>query len=112
VCRTDEACGAGKACECEGGFRSDNNVCVEAGCRVDSDCAPVNAACGAAGHCSPSLGSCGHYTKTVGYYCHTPKDECIDDADCSGQGSFGGKPYCKFEPSVGHWKCSTQECAG
>ena len=112
ACETDADCSGGaKLCECEGGFRSDHNVCLTAECHVDADCAPTSAACGT-GFCSPSLGSCGHYTKAVGYFCHTAKDECTNDSDCEGRGQFGQKPYCKFEPSVGFWKCSTQECAG
>ncbi len=108
ACQSDDECGGksgGTICECEGGFRSDYNTCVPSNCHVDKDC-------GGNGYCSPTLGSCGHYSKTAGYYCHTPQDECIDDEDCTGQGQFGAKPYCRYEETVGHWKCSTQECAG
>ena len=98
------ATGEPQLCACEGGFRSDNNVCLPGNCRVDADC-------GASGYCSPSLGSCGNYTKTVGYFCHTAQDECIDDADCTAAGTFG-PGYCAFMPEIGHWKCSTAQCVG
>lgn len=112
ACLSDTQCGGSSVCECEGGFRSDHNVCLKSECQLDSDCKGASAACGAIGFCSPSLGSCGHYAKAVGYFCHTPKDECTDDTDCAGNGQFGQKPYCSFDSAVGHWKCSTQECAG
>jgi hypothetical protein len=107
-CQTDSECGATGICACEGGFRSDHNVCLSGDCRVDADCAPANAACGSAGFCAPTLGDCGHYGKTAGYFCHTPDDECTDDTDCSD----GGSAYCAYEQSVGHWKCSSRACAG
>lgn len=109
-CAVDAECGGQSLCECEGGFRSDNNVCLaQNGCHVDADCGPAGQ-----GWCSPSLGSCGHYGKYESYQCHTPADECVDDADCvdAGPSSFGGQPYCTFDAAVGHWKCSTSECAG
>jgi hypothetical protein len=103
-CFSDADCsGSGGVCECEGQFRSDANMCIAGNCRVDGDC-------GAGGFCSPSLGSCGHYNKNVGYFCHTPSDECIDDADCSSPAGRGG--YCAFDSVAKRWKCSTAECAG
>ncbi|HEY6559272.1 MAG TPA: hypothetical protein VI072_18435 [Polyangiaceae bacterium] len=103
-CFSDSECdstGASSVCECEGGFRSDNNVCLREGnCRTDADC-------GSGGYCSPSLGSCGNYTRTVGYYCHTPQDECVNDSECG-----GGAWYCAYSPMVGHWKCSNSHCVG
>jgi hypothetical protein len=104
ACYSDSEC-AGGVCACNGATRATNNVCLVGGCQVDANCGP-------GGFCSPTLGSCGHYGKAVGYYCHTSEDECIDDADCSGAGMFGQKPYCAYEKSIGHWKCSSAECAG
>jgi hypothetical protein len=101
------ASGEARVCGCEGGFRSENNVCLVGNCQLDADC-------GQGGYCSPSLGNCGNYAKTVGYFCHTPDDECIDDADCDalpGAGTFGA-PYCAFMPTIGHWKCSNTHCVG
>ena len=101
VCQSDGDCGASGVCQCEGGFRSDHDVCLESSCRVDADC-------GAGRFCSPSLGSCGNFSKIVTYACHEPSDECIDDEDCAAEHNGS----CRFEPAVGHWKCSSSECAG
>ena len=104
LCFADADCG-GFVCECEGGFRADNNVCLSQGnCLSDADCD------GGAGYCSPTLGSCGNYSGTVGYYCHTPEDECSDDTDC-GDGAPGGA-YCAYNTVVGKWMCSSSQCAG
>jgi hypothetical protein len=108
-CFADQDCPSGNidspgVCECEGGFRADNNVCLSGNCHVDSDCDPLE------GFCSPSLGQCGNYAKFVGYYCHTPGDECLDDSDCGDGGYSAG--YCAFMPTVGHWQCSTSQCVG
>ncbi len=102
-CANDTECSGGKVCGCDLGFRSGADVCLTANCRVDGDC-------GTNGYCSPSLGSCGDYSGVVAYYCHTATDECIDDADCTA--TTGGRGYCAFESSVGHWKCSFSHCAG
>ena len=109
-CFEDSDCGMAASgepqlCQCEGGFRSDNNLCLGGNCRLDADC-------GAGGYCSPSLGSCGNYLKVVGYFCHTPTDECTDDADCPAEANQFGPGYCAFMPEIGHWKCSTSHCAG
>lgn len=100
-CTADVDCGANAVCECKGGFRSDHDVCLQSDCQVDADC-------GVNGYCSPSLGACGRFSKYVTYACHQPADECIDDEDCAG----ASNGTCRFEPSVGHWKCSDSECAG
>ena len=109
ACFADSDCptaasGGPQLCACEGGFRSDNNVCIEGNCRLDTDC-------GVGGFCSPSLGSCGHFTPFVGYYCHTKDDECADDSDCGADGGFGS-PYCAFMPTIGHWQCASTNCVG
>lgn len=109
ACFSDSDCtgavGTGtQLCECEGGFRADNNVCLGGNCRVDADCGP-------SGYCSPTLGDCGNYTGTTGYYCHTPSDECVGDTDCGGDGGYPN-PYCAFMPTIGHWRCSTSQCVG
>ena len=60
------------------------------------------------GYCSPSLGSCGHMYGTVGYFCHSPKDECNDDDDCPGKADGA----CRYVPEGGYFKCTTGECKG
>jgi hypothetical protein len=77
-------------------------LCTGAGnCRVDSDC-------GSGGYCSPSAAfQCGDQQwQYDAFYCHTPMDECINDADCSLQGNA----FCAYNPAVGHWACSTGMC--
>jgi hypothetical protein len=57
----------------------------EGGCQVNGK--PVGCLCG---------GDFGH-----GYFCHTPKDGCIDDSDCAdGQGT------CNFDQTSKTWLCS------
>lgn len=105
ACQTDTDCAGNGVCECGGGFRADNDVCLESACRVDADC-------GTKGFCSPTLGDCGNYTGTVGYFCHQPSDECVDDEDCGGTTGPSGKGSCRYNKMVGHWRCETSECAG
>jgi hypothetical protein len=109
ACRADSDCAGGQGlCECEGGFGSDHNVCLDTGCHADADC-PATIPGRATGFCSPSLGSCGNYGKSVGYYCHTAEDECIDDSDCPSSALPG---YCRYQPEVARWTCSTSMCVG
>ena len=107
TCQTDGDCKSGSVCQCEGGFRADNDVCLESGCRVDADC-------GSNGFCSPTLGDCGNYTGAVGYFCHQPTDECLDDTDCDAPNPAGGvgSGSCRYNKTVGHWRCETSQCAG
>jgi hypothetical protein len=95
-CSGDTACDPGQLCDC--GEAAASNRCVSAGCNLDSDCP--------GSYCSPTLGDCGAYGGTVGYYCHTPSDECIDDADCSDGG------YCKYDLVRAHWVCGAGTCVG
>jgi hypothetical protein len=119
-CLSDSDCEGGVPCECYASSTTlTPNMCVTgSNCAVDSDC-------GHDGYCSPSLvnggcvclstalcgdsgacyagdmkvpcscgDSCGH-----GYFCHTPKDECIDDTDCSNGGS------CNYNRLTDRWEC-------
>lgn len=97
ACVVDSDCGPKSACDC-GTSPSDGHQCMGGNCAVDSDC-------GANSFCSPSMGSCGNYRGVVGNFCHTPTDECVDDADCAGG-------YCAWKEEVGHWQCSTSQCMG
>lgn len=109
ACRDDSMCAAGGPCACRLLTRgaSGANVCLPGNCQIDADC-------GAGGFCSPTFGSCGDYSGVVGYRCHTPRDECVDDEDCRDvdAGFLGQRGYCMFAPEVGHWRCSNSACAG
>jgi hypothetical protein len=77
--------------------------CLQSGCRVDSDC-------GDGGYCSPSPVDPGDqwsciWNESYAFYCHTPRDECIDDADCS-----GGR-VCRYDNTSRHWLCANYVCA-
>ncbi len=104
-CFADPDCG-GKVCQCRAPAKvasTNTNHCLgDSNCAVDGDC-------GAGGFCSPTLGTCGNYTGVVAYRCHTPGDQCIDDADCTTDGGFG---YCAYNSLTSTWQCSSTQCAG
>jgi hypothetical protein len=93
-CGSDADCDAGKVCFCTA---SDAARCLSVGnCRTDADCGG-----GDYSYCSPSMGTdCGGYHSIDSYHCHTPKDTCIDNSDCS------GTDYCNFDAYDGRWKCA------
>jgi len=104
-CAGDSDCPSGQTCACHGSPYTYGlgNTCVPGNCRVDSDC-------GTGGYCSPSPAvPCSDgpyfYCMGLGYYCHTPRDQCVDDSDCQGV-NF---PSCVYEPSAGYWKCEVYE---
>lgn len=104
-CQSDKDCGVA-ACECRNPARFDANVCVHGNCVTDADCN--------GGYCSPSAVTLDPYCSldipigSVGYYCHSAADECVDDEDCSqGTGSF---PGCLFDADKGHWACREILC--
>ncbi|HEY6463890.1 MAG TPA: hypothetical protein VIY73_27155 [Polyangiaceae bacterium] len=107
-CLEDSDCGATGVCSCAGQTRgyagaSPGNVCVQANCRVDTDCG--------AGYCAPTVSAeCGSFYGIQGYYCHEAGDACFNDQDCSGGGP--GQPFCAYDPTVGRWACETGFCAG
>jgi hypothetical protein len=98
MCTGDAACPSGQTCACHGSaYLSGGSTCTPGNCRVDADC-------GAGGYCSPteSTAGCGGL---AGYYCHTPKDLCVNDSDCSNTDA------CMYEASAGYWECEAlQEC--
>jgi hypothetical protein len=103
ACSTDGDCGKGGVCAC--GLPASTgrypNVCLSGNCRVDSDCG--------CGYCSPTYGtSCGAYGGVIGYYCHTPEDECTNDDQCT----EGGPGYCGYQPTTKRWTCFYSFCAG
>jgi hypothetical protein len=94
----DTDCATGQACACHGSpytFGA-GNTCLAGNCRVDSDCGPGN-------YCSPSydVSSCG---SLLGYFCHTPNDQCVDDSDC---GDFVAG-VCAYSAASGSWQCHLQ----
>ncbi len=97
----DTDCPTGETCACHGSPYTfgEGNTCLASNCRVDSDC-------GSGGYCSPAYntGSCG---SLLGYFCHTPKDQCVDDSDCGIDGG-GGLQVCTYASSVGIWQCKTR----
>lgn len=94
TCMHDTDCPTGQTCACHGSayVGGDGNSCVPGNCRVDADC-------GAGGYCSPSfsLMGCGGL---AGYYCHTPKDACINDSDCGANDNV-----CVYDAAAGYWEC-------
>lgn len=42
---------------------------------------------------------------SIGYFCHTPADECIDDQDCTGT-----TDSCVFNVGALHWVCMAKVC--
>jgi hypothetical protein len=95
ACTSDSACGAGQLCVChDSAFSFGGGTCMPGNCRVDADC-------GVGGYCSPSQGpnGCGQVT---GYYCHTAKDMCTNDSDCSGW-------PCAWSSSDSRWECAPHE---
>ena len=103
-CANDGECETG-VCSCDTGTGG-TDVCLHmSGCKIDADC-------GAGGYCSPTQGDCGNYGGIVGYFCHQPNDECVDDADCKTVPGANGGGSCRYNKTVGHWRCETSECAG
>jgi hypothetical protein len=103
TCADDSACPSGQTCACHGSpYSVQGNHCVPGDCRVDSDC-------GAGGWCSPSYdpSGCGNLG---GYYCHTPKDACTNDSDCSG--GVQGPELCGYDTAAGYWRCMQELLCG
>jgi len=100
-CASDSDCQGG-VCDCRESpahlTSGTQTFCLGGNCRTDSDC-------GQGGYCSPSpTPGCGAQSWSA-YYCHTPGDQCIDDADCT-----EGNAYCAYDPGSSRWVCSTGQC--
>jgi hypothetical protein len=106
-CTTDADCGTVTACECRNPAAYGANTCVHGNCRVDADC-------GAGGFCSPSAvtldPTCmfGIDIGSIGYFCHTSGDACVDHADCG----TTAENACLFSVSAMHWACHVLMCTG
>ena len=111
-CLTDSDCASNQVCACAGLLsgpltRYAANICVPAGCHVDSDCGPC-------GYCSPSADPiCGPSYGARAYGCHKPGNACGRDTDCGpSTGSVFSTPFCAYDPMTGGWSCSTSYCGG
>ena len=107
ACTADADCGSASVCDCRNGASFDANTCFHGNCQVDADC-------GVGGYCSPSAVTIGFDCNTgvqqgsYGFFCHTPKDECVDDADCAG-GTMG-PGVCLLQPDKAIWACQPLLC--
>ncbi len=104
ACTGDAQCKAGQACACHGSAYTGGagNTCTPGNCRIDADCSSGS-------YCSPSAApnTCGGLS---GFYCHTSKDQCTDDADCT---NSSPGTMCIYSPGDGFWSCQTSGlCAG
>jgi hypothetical protein len=98
-CARDEDCPGTAVCECRPNEASNNpNVCISGDCRIDADC-------GATGYCSrskiPGVGESSFGPFSSGYFCHTEKDCCMDNSDCTANGPHGD--FCLFGKQ--RWDC-------
>jgi hypothetical protein len=102
ACLSDSDCQAtNSACACD---ESRGNRCARGNCRVDADCGP-------GGYCSPTVGDCGLIVGIAAYYCHGPRDKCIDDADCPSRPG-GDTQICFYSEATAAWTCGLPGCPG
>lgn len=98
-CFQDSDCEHQTPCFCRQSATDKNYCFTTSNCTVDADC-------GDGGYCSPSLIAnsciCQSPSCTEGYFCHTPRDGCIDDSDCPTMQS------CAFDRNEQRFYC--QEC--
>jgi hypothetical protein len=112
-CFGDSDCPASQPCACrESSSNSEANSCRKgSNCRIDGDCGPCGfcsptptspfCVCTSPAFCNPpdphaTCGdSCGH-----GYFCHTAKDTCLEDSDCTGHDT------CSFDLPSQSWICT------
>ena len=105
-CAADADCGGGSVCECRNPAKHDANVCVHGNCKTDADCQ--------GGYCSPSAVTLDPFCSldvpigSVGYFCHTSADECVDDVDC--EGGTATFPSCFFDVDKAHFDCFPVQC--
>jgi hypothetical protein len=105
-CALDSDCQHG-VCGCKAGLGG-TKMCISSTCLIDADCPN-------GGYCSPSEGDCGNYAGDITFACHNATDECIDDDDCAtfdAGNRNGSSPSCRYDPTLGHWKCSATQCSG
>jgi hypothetical protein len=87
-CASDDNCRGQGPCQCTA--LEVGNSCLTGNCAVDADC-------GVGGFCSPVADPCTGIVS--GYWCHTPRDTCVDNTDCAGQ--------CTYVATDARWECVT-----
>jgi hypothetical protein len=99
TCTSDKECKGGP-CSCHGSVDMiGGNTCARGDCQVDADCE------GGAGYCSPSDPQV-NCAGQPSYYCHTPSDECVNDADCVGATACDTFACgCAYDGSSHRWTC-------
>lgn len=104
-CQSDTDCGTA-ACECRNPAQFLANVCVHGNCITDADCN--------GDYCSPSAVTLSPFCTleipigTIGYFCHSGADECVNDDECPAGTS--GLQSCLFDADKGHWACRDVVC--
>jgi hypothetical protein len=106
-CGKDTECSGTRVCACRLPPEFLANRCFNGNCRTDGDCGVLGK-----GYCSPSADQLFKNCPlpepgSLGYFCHDPADECVDDVDCGG-GAPGS--YCVFSPQKGHFSCISPVC--
>src|SRR5204863_7738820 len=105
-CAMDGECGSSSLCNCREATNAFANTCQHGNCKTDADCGGR--------YCSPSGIGLDPYCRTgiplgsFGFFCHTPKDDCTDDADCPISGNF--PPTCVFDATQSKWACMPMMC--
>lgn len=104
-CALDADCGGSSVCSCREAQNALANTCERGNCKTDADCGGR--------FCSPSGFPIDVYCRTgidpgsFGFFCHTPKDTCVDDADCAGDAAMGA---CVFDATSARWACKALLC--
>jgi hypothetical protein len=56
------------------------------------------------------VGGCAPIIGIIGYYCHTPSDECMTDADCD---HAVASLHCIYDAAKSNrWVCGPIDCTG
>ena len=130
-CSSDADCTSNVPCACRASDSdwTANTCATQSNCRIDTDCGPggycspsmVGSVCQCASQafCQPGEGGCyetapdGTTTQVAcfctgncghGYFCHTPKDSCVDDGDCA------PGMTCNYDLTSQSWMCSNDLC--
>jgi hypothetical protein len=105
-CTMDSECGSSSVCSCREPNNAFANTCEHGNCKTDADCGGK--------YCSPSGFPIDVYCRSgiplgsFGFFCHTAKDDCTDDADCAADASY--PPACVFDAVQSRWTCMPMMC--